>query len=173
MKTICLFCVLCCLSCLVPVYAETAPIDEYKVKAGYLFNFTKFIAWPADNTETFNICIVGNDPFGESINPIEQRTAFNRPIKLFRLTAINAESHCHIVYMNADGSVKTPGSGAKNGLTVGENADFITQCGMIAFIKQQDKIKLQINLKLLQQNGLKVSAKLLEVAELVEGCSHD
>jgi hypothetical protein len=164
---------LCCLLCLSHAYADTSSIEEYKIKAGYIFNFTKFITWPEENnTETFNICIVGNDPFGDSINGIEQHSAFNRPIKLFRLTALNKDSHCHIVYIGAGGNAKSALLN-KNILTVGEETAFITQCGMIAFVKQQDKIKLQINQKLLQQSGLKVSAKLLEVSELIEGCSHD
>ncbi|MFI3187409.1 MAG: YfiR family protein, partial [Methylococcaceae bacterium] len=37
---------------------------EYKVKAGYLYNFTKFITWPEDSSASFNLCIVGDDPFG-------------------------------------------------------------------------------------------------------------
>jgi hypothetical protein len=177
MKIIRLSCVLCCLICLLcaPLsYAETpAPIDEYKIKSGYLFNFTKFITWAEENTETFNICIVGNDPFGELIDPIEQRTAFNLPIKLFRLSTISKEQHCHIVYIGTGVNAKSAGLDNKNMLTVGEEAAFITQGGMIAFVKRQDKIKLQINLKCLQKSGLKISAKLLEVVEIVGGDCND
>ena len=88
------------------------------------------------------------------------------------MSAVNQEPHCHIVYIGAGRNIKAATLG-KNILTVGEEAPFIRQCAMIAFVKQQDKIKLQINLKQLQQSGLKVSAKLLEVSELVEGCGHD
>lgn len=173
MKSACLYFIVCCLLCLSNAYAETVPIDEYKIKAGYLFNFTKFITWANDNTETFNICILGHDPFGDAINPIEQRTAFNRPIKLFRLTAVSKNLHCHIMYISADVHARSIIPYDKNTLTVSEEAEFIAHCGMIAFVKQQDKIKLHINLKQLQQNGLKVSAKLLEVSELVEECGND
>jgi len=174
MKSIRLFGVfMCALLCLSYAHADTSPVEEYKIKSGYIFNFTKFITWSEEaDTDTFNICIVGNDPFGDVINGIEQHSAFNHPIKLFRLSAINQESHCHIVYIGAGGNFKAATLG-KNILTVGEEAPFTKQCGMIAFVKQQDKIKLQINLKQLQQSGLKVSAKLLEVADLVEGCGHD
>ena len=176
MKIIHLLCMVLCLECslfLQPCYADTPPVDEYKIKAGYLFNFTKFITWSDENTETFNICIVGTDPFGELIDPIEQRTAFNRPIKLFRLTSINDSPHCHIAYISAGISIKSIGDNIKNILTVGEEAPFIKQDGMIAFVKKDDKIKLQINLKRLQQSGLKISAKLLEVSEIVVGGGND
>jgi hypothetical protein len=172
MKSICSILVLFCLVCslfLQGSYADTSPADEYKIKVGYLFNFTKFITWSEEASESFNICILGNDPFGEIIDPIEQRTAFNLPIKLFRLTAIDKAVHCHILYMGSNVSAKTIAASTKNTLTVGEEPAFITQGGMIAFVTQQDKIKLHINLKLLQQSGLKISAKLLEVAEVIGG----
>jgi hypothetical protein len=56
---------------------------------------------------------------------------------------------------------------------VGESEQFIEQGGMIGFVNKQGKIKLQINLKTIKQSGLKVSAKLLEVAELVKGDNND
>ena len=46
---------------------------EYKIKAGYLYNFTKFITWPEVNGATFNLCILGADPFGALIDPIQKK----------------------------------------------------------------------------------------------------
>lgn len=152
---------------------------EYKIKAGYLYNFTKFVTWPEDNDKTFNLCILGDDPFADLIDPIEQRTAFGRPIKLFRLDKIEKGLHCHILFTSA--SVQA-GFFSKNTLfiqdvdktlTVGDGKDFATQGGMIGFVNRQGKIKLQINLTAIKQSTLKVSAKLLEVAELVEDGKHD
>jgi hypothetical protein len=71
--------------------------------------------------------------------------------------------------MGGNVSAKSIATSVKNTLTVGEDTAFIGQGGMIAFVKQQDKIKLHINLKLLQQSGLKISAKLLEVSEVIGG----
>lgn len=159
--------ILFCLLFLPQAYADTNTIDEYKIKAGYLYNFTKFITWSDTTGESFNICILGNDPFGETIDPIEQRSAFNLPIKLFRLTTVTEDQHCHIVYIGAGKSAKSLKSDLKNTLIVGEDSAFVSQGGMIAFVKKEDKIKLLINLKLLQHSGLKVSAKLLEVSEVV------
>lgn len=148
---------------------------EYKVKAGYLYNFTKFITWPEDQSETFNLCIVGEDPFGDLIDPIEQRTAFGRPIKLFRSNSFNKDQRCHILFISASITDIFLLKGMlvirdiDKSLTVGEGKDFAAQGGMIGFINKDGRIKLQINLKMLQQSDLKISAKLLEVAEIVGG----
>jgi YfiR/HmsC-like len=160
------------------VIADEADV-EYKVKAGYLYNFTKFITWPEDNSTTFNLCIVGEDPFGDLIDPIEQRSAFGRPIKLFRFNSFNKEQRCHILFISNSIKDKHLLKGmlvvqdVDKSLTVGESKDFATQSGMIGFINREGKIKLQINLKMLQQSDLKISAKLLEVAELVERGDND
>jgi hypothetical protein len=152
---------------------------EYKVKAGYLYNFTKFITWTEIKGQTFNICIAGEDPFGDLINPIEQHSAFGLPIKLFRFNRINKDQHCHILFIGS--SIKENVElkdtlvvrNVNKSLTVGESDDFATQGGMIGFVNREGKIKLQINVKALQQSGLKISAKLLEVAELVEGGNNE
>lgn len=163
-------------------YADEASDDysvEYKIKAGYLYNFTKFVTWPEDKDKNFNLCILGDDPFGDLINPIEQRSAFGRSIKLFRLDSLEKGLHCHLLF--ASSSINT-NLFKKNilitqdfdkTLTVGDGKGFASQGGMIGFVNRDGKIKLQINLAAIRQSGLKVSAKLLEVAELVEESKHD
>ena len=149
---------------------------EYKIKAGYLYNFTKFINWSADNAETFNLCIAGDDPFGELIDPIEQRLAMGRPIKVFRfdsLRTMDKDSHCHILFISSSIKDKLSVQYFDNTLVVGESKDFIEQRGMIGFINKEGKIKLQINLKTINQSGMKISAKLLEVADVVKGVKND
>jgi hypothetical protein len=175
MKLISVLWILGCLLFSQLLFADDSSV-EYKIKAGYLYNFTKFITWPADDAKTFNLCILGNDPFGELISPIEQRSVMGRTIKLFRfgnLESINKEPHCHILFVSS--SVKDPltAQNLNNTLVVGEKEEFIAQGGMIGFINRQGKIKLQINLKTIKQSGLKVSAKLLEVAEVIKGDNND
>ncbi len=152
---------------------------EYKIKAGYLYNFTKFITWPENESKTFNICILGKDPFGSIINPIEKRTVKNKPIRLYRLKKVYEAKHCHIVYFATLQNVQLslPGiltiNSVSPSLTVGESKQFSQTGGMIAFFKRENKVKLFINLESLRNSGLEVSAKLLEVADVYEGESND
>src|SRR5690349_12852350 len=48
--------------------------QEYDLKAAFLFNFTKFVEWPADafdsTTAPFTIGIVGDDPFDGGLDDI-------------------------------------------------------------------------------------------------------
>ena len=86
---------------------------EYKVKAGYLYNFTKFITWPDLKTPSFNLCLIGQDPFGAVIDPIEAKTAFAKPIKVIRLDNAGLQSKstpiadCQILYVDSANAIKT------------------------------------------------------------------
>jgi len=59
-----------------PVLCADPVSLEYEVKAAFLFNFTKFVQWPssafADANSAFEICIVGDDPFGKTLDDIVQ-----------------------------------------------------------------------------------------------------
>ena len=117
-----------------------------------------------------------NDPFGELIDPIEQQSVMGRPIKLFRLDSlrnIKKQPHCHILFVSTSVAETPVAQDIDNTLVVGEGGGFIAQGGMIGFVNKQGKIKLQINLKTIKQSGLKISAKLLEVADVVKGDNNE
>ncbi|MEQ1558408.1 MAG: YfiR family protein [Methyloglobulus sp.] len=157
---------------------------EYKVKAGYLYNFTKFVSWPEVNSATFNLCILGNDPFGDTINAIEKKTALSRSIRIVRfktakaLSGVDLKPACHILYVSgitsqSDVEKITTKLKKANTLVVGENESFAQNGGMIGLVNRNGKIKLQINLQSVNGTHLKISAKLLEIAELIKVAGHD
>jgi YfiR/HmsC-like len=160
------------------VLADDANL-EYKVKAGYLYNFTKFITWPVINSATFNLCLLGDDPFASDIDAIKKKSAFEHPIEVLRLkeadflSGSSMKTDCHILYVSPSINPKIVFEKIKAGqdkakiLVVGEGEDFATEGGMIGFVNRNGKIKLQINLQSVKQTGLKISAKLLEIAELI------
>jgi YfiR/HmsC-like len=161
------------------VIADDANL-EYKIKAGYLYNFTKFITWPVINGATFNLCLLGDDPFASDIDAIEKKSAFEHPIEVLRLretdflSGSSMKTDCHILYVSASidptivfAKIQASPDKAKI-LVVGEGENFAPKGGMIGFVNRNGKIKLQINLHSVKQTGLKISAKLLEIAELIK-----
>jgi YfiR/HmsC-like len=166
--------------CLVLLISKGLHADEgdleYKIKTAYLYNFTKFITWPEIKSPSFNICLLGTDPFGPVIHPIEKKSAFSLPIKVFRLPEtgdLNINQVCQIVYLYKNNNSKLvfeklKGTPQQLGtLVVGEGEDFTEEGGMIGFVNRDGKIRLKINLVPVKLTGLKISAKLLEVAEVI------
>src|SRR3954468_3670709 len=53
--------------------AQARKPTEFEVKAAYLFQFGKFVKWPASAppvNNTFPICVAGNDSFGSLVDSI-------------------------------------------------------------------------------------------------------
>jgi hypothetical protein len=143
---------------------------EYKIKAAYLYNFTKFIYWPPKNTLTFDICLIGDDLFGDHIKLLEQKKVKEKTIRLFRYSDLSQSiQHCYIIYFTFSSTTKKIDSKNFDGiLTIGELDFFIRAGGMILLLKKDNHIKFQINKQLIESNNLGISAKLLELADSIE-----
>lgn len=154
-----------------PIFAQEGDSMEHKIKAAYLYNFTKFINWPEDSSPSFNLCVVGETPLLPILTNLESKTALDKPIRIVAVDNIKQLNHCHIAYFEhlakTEDGVFHSAYLAKT-LTVGSQTEFTKQGGMIGFVLENEKIKLFVNLKALKQQGLTMSAKLIEVATLVE-----
>jgi hypothetical protein len=121
---------------------------------------------------------VGKDEVTKLLAPLEGRKAQGKPIHLYDFqSAKQINIPCQILYLAEDGSINTirPLHGVlvikslKHALTVSSQPFFATQGGMIGFVLVDQRVRLQVNLAMLKRNGLDISAKLLEVAEVIKG----
>jgi hypothetical protein len=75
------------------VHAEGSVADEYQVKAAFLFNFAKFVEWPADTfkaaDDPITICVWGQDPFGGALEDVvRNKTVAGRPFVVRQVASI-------------------------------------------------------------------------------------
>lgn len=157
----------------------SAAADEFSLKAAFLFNFTRFVEWPADTfsgpDDGFRICVYGNDPFGPRLDALARRNVGERAIEIVRPTTVDDLPRCQIAYLGAG----TPngvenaaiGNRAPNTLTVASDAAFARDGGMVALVTTGGRVRLHVNLASIRQSPLRVSAKLLEVSEVRHGGS--
>lgn len=155
-----------------PVVPAKAALLEYEVKAAFLFNFTKFVQWPVTAFESaeapFTICIVGDDPFGKTLDDIVQGESVNgHRITVQRLQA-DPQNACHLEYIAKNYSIPANALEAGSGvLTVGEGDDFVRHGGIVGFVVDDRRVRFDINLKAATNAELKLSSKLLAVARSV------
>jgi len=158
------------------LHAESPKQREYMIKAGFLYNFTKFVEWPEEvfeNSDTpITIGILGEDPFGSGLDQtIEKKTAQGRSLLIKRFKTPDDLETCHILFINA--SEKKHLSETMNKfkdwhvLTVSEMEGFTELGGIINFIKEENRIRFEINLDAAEQAGLKISSRLLRLAKIV------
>ncbi len=152
--------------------------NEYQLKAVFIYNFSKFIEWPAsafaDSSAGFQICVVGDNPFGNVLESLSNRSYQTHPILIKYPQTITEAKSCHILYIN-DISKSTQwrdivkNLGDSPILTV-SSSDDATQSGIsIGFVTREGKIRWTINLNSTRKAQLKVSAKLVEIAISIIG----
>jgi hypothetical protein len=157
--------------------AEKAKYSEYKIKAAYLYNFAKFVEWPAevlaDPSLPLSICIIGKDPFGKAIDTIKNKTIKGRKLLIRRFTSIDDLKDCHVIFISPSEKKNLARILEKikdmHMLTVSDIDGFAERGGMINLNKVKNKIRLEINIDAAQYAGLKVSSKLLKIAKIIKG----
>jgi hypothetical protein len=156
--------------------ADVESASEYEIKAAYLFNFTRFVTWPAaafDRVDSpFVICILGADPFGAALDrTIAGETADGHPLRIRRIPSPRDAADCQIVFAAAG---RSNGSGDmiaaladRPVLTVGDDEAFALAGGMVAFRFDRQTVRLTVNPPALKRAGLSMSSQVLRLARLV------
>jgi hypothetical protein len=160
------------LSVFVAAADQQSKPSEYAVKAAYLYNFAKFVKWPADSVtarnSVFSICILGQDPFGGTLeNTVSGETIAGRPATVVRLSTPREANNCSILYIAPSESRRLPeilSNVKESTLTVSDIPSFADRGGMIEFVLESGRVRFQINLTAAQNAGLNVSSELLKVA---------
>jgi hypothetical protein len=155
--------------------AQAGPNDkpsEYDVEAAYLFNFSKFITWPADRGPhggSILICVLGDDPFGPILDKtvtgekVDGKTVVDR-----RITRFEEATGCSILYISTSEASRLNRVllAVKDApvLTVSDLPDFLDRGGMIQFVLRDNRVRFAVNLGPTQHDGLTLSSELLKVA---------
>lgn len=156
--------------CAAAANAETAL--EQEVKATYLYKLAPFVEWPprafASANAPVTLCVVGDDPFGPMLDQaVEGKTRGVRPIVARRLERASPDSGCQIMYIA--GSRQQSVADALHAL---EGAPVLTvtdaapaeRRGMVNFVRQDNRVRFEIDEAAASQCGVTISAKLLELA---------
>jgi hypothetical protein len=157
------------------ISAETKASPEYLIKAAFLFNFAKFVEWPAasfkDDLSPINLCILGTDPFGPALDTLKDKTIKGRPLKIKRANKVDDIEACHILFISASEKeiLKQILYTLKNSniLTVSEIEGFAQMGGIINFIIVNKKVHFEINPEAAERSKLKISSQLLKLAKIV------
>ena len=150
--------------------------SEYQVKAAFIYHFTQFIEWSQTNFESanspFRLCIVGPDPFGAILeDTLQGKTVGGHPFSLVRNPAPREIDRCHMLFL-AKGHATLRATlqtslAFTQILTVGEQREFLDAGGMIQFYLDGQKIRFAFNPDAVKLSELKVSPKLLRLAQIV------
>ena len=154
--------------------AEEHQTTEYKIKAAFLYNFSRFVTWPDHarwDEGKFNLCILGDDPFGDLLDAIAGKSVQNTSLEIKRLDRVNQESACQIIFISESGASELSHRMSvlkdKPILTVSDVDGFTDNGGIIQFKLVDNKLQFNINIDAASRAGLKISSKLLSLATVV------
>jgi len=150
---------------------------EYELKATFLFNFARFVRWPEtafqSPSDPIIIGIIGDDPFGTYLDRLlENKQIKGHPFLVNRYTEIHEATRCHILFIsrNYQNHLRDIFSILlnKSVLTVSEISHFAVQGGMIKLFTRAHKIRFTINYNTVVRANLKMSSRLLRLAQIVD-----
>jgi hypothetical protein len=165
--------------------SDSSDSSEYLIKAGFIYNFAKFVEWPAaafaQPDSPIVIGILGTDPFGNLIDRIvENKKIGARGFVVKRLkwtTDLKDLKECKILFVGAsekahlDDLVQIVKSLPI--LTVGETPGFAERGGVIRFVVEDNRVRLEINVEAAHQADLTISSRLLTLARIIQQATID
>ncbi len=157
--------------------ARGQEMEEYQVKAAFLYNFAKFVEWPAQAFKTprdpILICVLGRNPFGSALEDVIRGKSVEGRAFAFRLVEdADGAGACQILFVGSSEAkrfhslwraLKPAGI-----LTVGDAQGFAAGGGVINFKLDAGHVRFQINPDAAEHAQLHISSKLLSLAEIVK-----
>ncbi|MDC0664288.1 YfiR family protein [Marinobacter sp. SS21] len=147
--------------------------SEYEVKAAFLYNFTRFINWnqPPSEDTPLTVCVLGDDPFEDLLDPLVGRKAHGRVLQLRTPSEQTEMSGCHVLFVSESERFNLRAileQATRQGmLTISDIPDFTRHGGIVGYVKQGNVIRFEINLLAAGEAGLTINSRLLELAAKV------
>jgi hypothetical protein len=146
---------------------------EFEVKATYLYNFSRFVEWPAQvaqaQGDSFAICVLGEDPFGAALKAtVAQETVAGKSVVTKQVPTAQDAVSCRVLFISSSEDKRLKeiltSLGTATVLTVSDLPKFTQRGGMVQFVLEGNKVRFEVNSAVAQRAGLTLSSELLKVA---------
>ena len=167
--------------CAIASPGRAQPALEYDVKAALLLNFARFIEWPdaafEDAQAPINVCVFTPSPFGQALERVlSGETVANRSLSAREVHSVSDTSACHLVFMPAGTESRASalfGDAGPHAVTVGESPGFEDRGGAVTLVIEAGRIRFNVNLRPVEQRGIRISARMLQLASHVERATQE
>lgn len=160
------------------LYLLTAPtlvragVGEAELTAAYLYNFSKFVTWPADVFPSARspliLCVYGLDAPGKDLEALSGKRAQGHPVLVRRRPRGESLAGCHLAYIDAsERRYLAPllrSIADRPILTVSEIPGFVAAGGMIGLLQRENRLAFEVNIGSAEGAGLSISSQLLKLA---------
>lgn len=152
-----------------------AQIGEGDLKAAFVYNFAKFVEWPAElQGGPLWLCTVGGgDSLILALPKLVGKQVQGRELALRPSTGRgDALRGCHVVILaESEGHRATEvarAAVAAGALSVSTLPDFVDQGGMVGLLTQDNRIQFEVNPDAAQAGRLKLAAQFVKLARNIK-----
>lgn len=156
------------------VYGQTIEEENELFTAAFIYNFIKFTDWPDSHwaaVDDIRFCISGNDNLVDDLQRLNHRVLRGRTLKVEIFTADSFPEECHLLYFALSETLKFRSTLLKFNqlpvLTISRIEFFAAQGGMIEIDRGDGQTHLTINLVPVNNSELKISSRLLILADIL------
>lgn len=143
-------------------------VREYSLKAAYVFHFAELVEWPAAHQTAINICLPDTHHLARYLKTLEGQRAHDAIVHI-QTSSFNDDCQMLLVDEFAQLSEKLRNQARDHHiLLLSDQEQFAEQGGMLQFSRRNDKLNLVVNLQAVKQAGLRISSKLLRMAQILE-----
>jgi hypothetical protein len=143
-------------------------VAEDSVKAGFVYNFAKFVSWPAETDKgALKVCTLGPVLSGK-IALLDGRTAQRRNIEVESATTPREWRACDILYLGSGDTSQRDdiltAVASVPVLTVSDLPAFVRSGGIIGLKVVDNRVAFDVNLAAARRAGLSISSQILNLA---------
>ena len=142
-------------------------MGEAQVKAMFVYNFLKFVEWPADTSagprDPFVVVIIGEGTTADATEKfLEAKLIRERPVLVRRIRWDQSLAGVRAVLVIERDTKKLrrvfDAAGTAGVLTIGEGDQFATRGGVIGLLVEGRKMRFDVDTSAAQVAGLRVSS---------------
>lgn len=155
------------------IHAEKVPTKSYKIKAGFLLQFTSYVTWPLKESNNIFICLIGHDPFGPFIDEMITAHPTNRKgqaIEVRRLKTGDNLTNCDVAFITKESINERffkSLSFDNSSLLVSDSIELLDKGGMISLNENKKHIQLTIHIQNSDRKKIVISPQLLRVSKII------
>lgn len=144
-------------------------VKSETVMAVYIYNFTKFLKWTTNNSESFYISVLGKSKIREPFSKIAEKEKINgKNIIIEEIKDLNQLKYGSVLFISTNDDSMLPAilkkTAMNNILTVSASKGFAYKGVCINFIIAADEMKFEINQKAMEEAGITPNTRLLSLA---------
>ena len=154
--------------------SAAAPSSEIQtLTVAFLYNFMKLSEWPAGVADIeLTLCIIQASDYTIDLDSLADKEIQGHSLKIKHLAQGDSAQDCQLLFITEEEKPIRVREWLKNiankpVLTVSGTDEFLDNGGMIGLVNDGNHLQFEVNLKRVEQVGIKLSSQMLQIARAV------